>query len=385
MLKTDASNSLTSTLQINEALRTRCYNKTITAEAVYTYSKVSPSQTVKKEATSGTIGKGTLTVDTAALTYPDQVEAGKENALDASKLVLSGSFLNSLNETVTWAKTNCAFASTKAPDSTGSVDVKVNISGYEEITVPVTITVKAAPPSIGGGSGGGSGGSGGSDPDMHLFDETTTNIPYGYIRFDENGGYKLNEYEYCVTSGESSAEWLPATKEAFGKGSGYFTESDTIYLRYKKRALTTSNSPAYFNSKAGVWVDLTGGQIASSDDELINAGYGSVTEASDSAPLTLTSSYIGTYHGKISDITVKNDSDVKLSVSGKTVTASRDAGLTDFTFAWYVDGALVSGETGSSFTLPTTYSLADRYVVRVEAKDADNQIHTATATVTVSN
>ena len=93
---------------------------------------------------------------------------------------------------------------------------------------------------------------------------------------------------------------------------------------------------------------------------------------------------IGKYSGQITGITVNNDSEIKLTVSDKTVTASDD-GLTGFTYQWYLDGEEVSGATENSFTLPNTNSLNDKYVIRLEAKDSNGQVYTATATVTVSN
>lgn len=415
----ETTHNKTSSLKINEALRTRCFGKTLTAEAVYTYSKVDPAATITKSATSSAIGAGGVSSSSGiSLTYTE----GKvlaDTPLDGSKVSATGSFLNALIETVSIEGKNPAFDfdGATAPSSSGNVNVKVTVNGYDTMTVPVKIDVKAAAPSIGGGGEGG-GGSGSSAANALLEDDIGY-IPYGHIKFDEtftdrsinNGdGPSLAFYEYTA-DGDGAEHWYPIIPQndkpdslgdyVRNKGDGRlfapYAESggseQTIRIRYRKRAFKTGGSGigdyAFYDVNKELWVSHVGEKIGAgytTDETLLAAdlGYSGITEASDSIPVDLTD-HVGKYSGKITDITVNNDSELKLNVNGKTVTASREAGLTGFTYQWYLDGEIVSDSTASSFTLPNTYSLHDKYVIRLEAKDGNGQIYTATATVTVGN
>lgn len=421
VLKTEeATHEKTSSLTINEALRTRCFGKTLTAEAVYTYSKVSSEETITKSATSSSIGAGGVSSSSEIkLTYIE----GKvlaDTALDGNKVSATGSFENALNETVDieGKSPTFNFDGAKAPSSSGNVNVKVSVNGYDTMTVPVKIDVKAAAPSIGGGGEGGGGGSGSSAANT-LLKEDVEYIPYGHIKFDDtftdmsiNGGNgpSLAFYEYTA-DGSEAEHWYPIIPQndkpdslgeyVRNKGDGRLFAPDvgsggseqTIRIRYRKRAFKTGGSGigdyAFYDVNKKLWVSHVGEKIGDGytrDDELLESdlGYSGITEASDSIVVDLTD-HVGKYSGKISDITVINDSELKLTVSGKTVTASREAGLTGFTYQWYLDGEIVSDSTASSFTLPDTYKLHDKYVIRLEAKDGNGQIYTATATVTVGN
>ena len=415
----ETTHNKTSSLKINEALRTRCFGKTLTAEAVYTYSKVDPAATITKSATSSAIGAGGVSSSSGiSLTYTE----GKvlaDTPLDGSKVSATGSFLNALIETVSIEGKNPAFDfdGATAPSSSGNVNVKVTVNGYDTMTVPVKIDVKAAAPSIGGGGEGG-GGSGSSAANALLEDDIGY-IPYGHIKFDEtftdrsinNGdGPSLAFYEYTA-DGDGAEHWYPIIPQndkpdslgdyVRNKGDGRlfapYAESggseQTIRIRYRKRAFITGGSGigfyAFYDVNKKLWVSHVGEKIGdgyTTDDDLLESGlgYSGITEASDSIPVDLTD-HVGKYSGKISDITVNNDSELKLTVSGTTVTASREAGLRGFTYQWYLDGEIVSDSTANSFTLPDTYTLHDKYVIRLEAKDGNGQIYTATATVTVGN
>ena len=427
VLKTEeATHNKTSSLTINEALRTKCFGKTLTAEAVYTYSKVTPAATITKSATSSSIGAGRVSSSSGIhLTYTE----GKvlaDTALDGSKVSATGSFENALNETVNieGKSPSFNFDGAKAPSSSGNVNVKVTVSGYETMTVPVKIDVKAAAPSIGDGGEGGGGGSGSDDNpvsagDSGLLKNDVGYIPYGHIRFNEtytdmsinNGaGPSLAFYEYTA-DGSNSEHWYPIVPQQDdtsplgiyikNKGDGRLFALDVgsgnsyqmIHIRYRKRAFKDGDSGidnyAFYDVNKKLWVSFNGYPIGDgyeTDEELLGSGlgYSGITEGSDAIAIDL-DDYVGKYSGKISDITVNNDSELKLTVNGKTVTASREAGLTGFTYQWYLDGELVSDATANSFTLPNTYSLHDKYVIRLEAKDGNGQIYTATATVTVGN
>lgn len=413
----------TSSLTINEALRTNCYDKTIKAEAVYTYSKVESATTVTKSATtSSTIGAGGVSSsDGIKLTYTEgKVLAG--TALVGSKVSASGSFVNSLNETVNIEGKNptCNFDDgAAAPSSSGNVDVKVTVSGYETMTVPVKIDVKAAPPSIGGGGEGGGGegsGGGGTAPTNPLLKDDVGYIPYGHIMFNENftdssvvytpalifyeysaGGSNSENWYQIVPEADTDSSWKYIKNKGDGKlftpASGSGASEQFIHVRYRKQAVTFDKSGleayAFYDVNKKLWVDAYGGTIGAgfaTDEDLLDSGlgYSNITECSDSVAVEM-SDKIGKYSGQITGITVNNDSEIKLTVSGKTVTASRDDGLTGFTYQWYLDGEKVSDATENSFTLPNTNSLNDKYVIRLEAKDSNGQVYTATATVTVSN
>ncbi|QSI01194.1 hypothetical protein DYE50_01170 [Treponema ruminis] len=413
----ESTHSKTSSLTINEDLRTTCYNKTIKAEAVYTYSKVTPAATITKSATSSSIGAGgVISSSGISLTYTE----GKvlaDTVLDGSKVSATGSFVNALNETVTIADKNPSFNfdGATAPSSSGNVNVKVTVNGYDTMTVPVKIDVKAAAPSIGGGGEGGGGGSGSSAANT-LLKEDVEYIPYGHIKFDDtftdrsiNDGFgpSLAFYEYTA-DGSEAEHWYPIIPQndkpdslgeyVRNKGDGRLFapnggSEQTIRIRYRKRAFKTGGTGigfyAFYDVNKNLWVSHVGEKIGdgyTTDEALLESGlgYSGITEASDSIPVYLTD-HVGKYSGKITDITVNNDSELKLTVSGKTVTASREAGLTGFTYQWYLDGEIVSNATANSFTLPDTYRLHDKYVIRLEAKDGNGQIYTATATVTVGN
>ena len=420
----ESTHSKTSTLTINEALRTKCFGKTLTAEAVYTYSKVSPAATITQSATSSSIGAGGVNSSSEiSLTYAEKELSG--TALSASKLSVTGSFVNALNETVTIADKNPSFNfdGATAPSSSGNVNVKVTVSGYETMTVPVKIDVKAAAPSIGGGGEGG-GGSGSDDNpvsagDSGLLKNDVGYIPYGHIRFNKtytdmsinNGaGPSLAFYEYTA-DGSNSEHWYPIVPQQDdtsplgiyikNKGDGRLFALDVgsgnsyqmIHIRYRKRAFKDGGSGidnyAFYDVNKKLWVSFNGYPIGDgyeTDEELLGAdlGYSGITEGSDAIAIDL-DDYVGKYSGKITDITVNNDSELKLTVSGKTVTASREAGLRGFTYQWYLDNEIVSDATADKFTLPDTYRLHDKYVIRLEAKDGNGQIYTATATVTVGN
>lgn len=421
VLKTEeTTHNENSSLEINEALRTRCFGKTLTAEAVYTYSKVSPEETITKSATSSSIEAGGVNSSSGiSLTYTE----GKvlaDTALDGSKVSATGSFVNALNETINIeGKTpSFNFDGAKAPSSSGNVNVKVTVKGYDTMTVPVKIDVKAAAPSIGGGGEGGGGGSASSAANALLKDDVEY-IPYGHIKFDDtftdmsiNGGFgpSLAFYEYTA-DGSEAEHWYPIIPQndkpdslgayvrnkgdgrLFAPDSGNGGSEQTIRIRYRKRAFKTGGSGigfyAFYDVNKKLWVSHVGEKIGdgyTTDEALLESGlgYSGITEASDSIPVDLTD-HVGKYSGKITDITVNNDSELKLTVNGKTVTASREAGLTGFTYQWYLDGEIVSDSTASSFTLPNTYTLHDKYVIRLEAKDSNGQIYTATATVTVGN
>ncbi len=423
VLKTEAdTHNKTSSLKINEALRTRCFGKTLTAEAVYTYSKVDPAATITKSATSSSIGAGGVSNSSGiSLTYAEKELSGAD--LSESKLSVTGSFVNALNETVDieGKSPTFNFDGAKAPSSSGDVNVKVTVNGYDTMTVPVKIDVKAAAPSIGGGGEGG-GGSGSSAANT-LLKEDVGYIPYGHIKFDDtfrdmsiNGGNgpSLAFYEYTA-DGDGAEHWYPIIPQndkpdslgayvknkgdgrLFAPDSGNGGSEQTIRIRYRKRAFKTGGSGigdyAFYDVNKKLWVSHVGEKIGdgdgyTTDDDLLESGlgYSGITEASDSIPVDLTD-HVGKYSGKITDITVNNDSELKLTVSGKTVTASREAGLTGFTYQWYLDDEIVSDATAIKFTLPDTdtYRLHDKYVIRLEAKDGDGQIYTATATVTVGN
>ena len=421
VLKTEeTTHNKTSSLTINEALRTRCFGKTLTAEAVYTYSKVTPAATITKSATSSSIGAGGVSSSSGiSLTYTE----GKvlaDTALDGSKVSATGSFVNALNETINieGKSPSFNFDGAKAPSSSGNVNVKVTVKGYDTMTVPVKIDVKAAAPSIGGGGEGGGGDSGSSAANALLKDDVEY-IPYGHIKFDDtftdmsiNDGFgpSLAFYEYTA-DGSEAEHWYPIIPQndkpdslgayvrnkgdgrLFAPDSGNGGSEQTIRIRYRKRAFKTGGSGigfyAFYDVNKKLWVSHVGEKIGdgyTTDDELLESGlgYSGITEASDSIPVDLTD-HVGKYSGKITDITVNNDSELKLTANGKTVTASREAGLTGFTYQWYLDGEIVSDATASSFTLPDTYTLHDKYVIRLEAKDSNGQIYTATATVTVGN
>ena len=422
VLKTEeTTHNKTSSLEINEALRTRCFGKTLTAEAVYTYSKVDPAATITKSAKSSSIGAGGVSSSSGiSLTYTE----GKvlaDTALDGNKVSATGSFVNALDETVIieGKSPSFNFEGAKAPSSSGNVNVKVTVKGYDTMTVPVKIDVKAAAPSIGGGGEGGGSGSGASSAANALLEDDIEYIPYGHIKFDGtftdmsiNGGNgpSLAFYEYTA-DGDGAEHWYPIIPQndkpdslgeyVRNKGDGRlfapYAESggseQTIRIRYRKRAFKTGGSGigfyAFYDVNKKLWVSHVGEKIGegyTTDDELLESGlgYSGITEASDSIPVDL-KDHVGKYSGKITDITVNNDSELKLTVSGTTVTASREADLTGFTYQWYLDGEIVSDSTASSFTLPNTYSLHDKYVIRLEAKDGNGQIYTATATVTVGN
>ena len=422
VLKTEeTTHNKTSSLTINEALRTRCFGKTLTAEAVYTYSKVESATTVTKSATSSTIGAGGVSSSNGIkLTYTEgKVLAG--TALVGSKVSASGSFVNSLNETVNIEGKNpdCNFDDgAEAPSSSGNVNVKVTVSGYETMTVPVKIDVKAAPPSIGGGGGGSGGegsGGGGTAPTNPLLKDDVGYIPYGHIMFNENftdssvvytpalifyeysaGGSNSENWYQIVPEADTDSSWKYIKNKGDGKlftpESGSGASEQFIHVRYRKQAVTSDKSGleayAFYDVNKTLWVDAYGGKIGegfATDEELLASGlgYSNITECSDSVAVEM-SDKIGKYSGQITGITVNNDSEIKLTVSDKTVTASDD-GLTGFTYQWYLDGEEVSGATENSFTLPNTNSLNDKYVIRLEAKDSNGQVYTATATVTVSN
>ena len=393
-LKSETTNSTTSSLQINEALRTKCYDKTIKVEAEYSYKKVNPDSPEKNTESkeSGTIGvsASSLQKDTASLTYTEIAEVG--STLSVDKLTKAGNFKNVLGETVAWTGSTCTITST-APESSGPVNVTVSIPGYPDITVPVNVTVKQAAPSIpgGGGSGGGEGGgSGGSS--YSLLDNHTEIIPYGHIRFmadmrtDPPGGkHALVEYEYRKVG---SANWYPIRNTLyFGytddiplyadvmNGDEFFTNGDEIQLRFKRKAVggVDGTTTIYYSEIDGKWKI---GEYYYTDDEVKGMGYVDITEASDPSIAMSIDDLVGSYKALNGGITVKNDGDLKVSVSGKIISVEDATSFSDF--AWYVDGTKISDASGSSYTL--SGSLADKYTVRVEAKKG-GQIHSATISV----
>ena len=393
-LTSETTNSETSTLLIKEAWRTKCNGKKVTVEAEYSYKKANPSspEKVTKSTESETVGTSAsvLSKDTASLTYTEIAEVG--STLSVDKLTKAGNFKNVLGETVAWTGSACEINST-APESNGTVNVTVKIPGYPDITVPVNVTVKQAAPSIpgGGGSGGGEGGgSGGSS--YSLLDNHTEIIPYGHIRFmadmraDPPGGkHALVEYEYRKVG---SANWYPIRNTLyFGytddiplyadvmNGDEFFKNSDEIQLRFKRKAVggVDGKTTIYYSEIDGKWKI---GEYYYTDDEVKGMNYKDITEASDPSIAMSIDDLVGSYKALNGGITVKNDGDLKVSVSGKTISVEDATSFTDF--AWYVDGTKIPDASGSSYTL--SGSLADKYTVRVEAKKG-GQIHSATISV----
>ena len=395
-LKTETTNSETSTLLIKEALRTKCNGNKVTVEAEYSYKKANPSspEKVTKSTESETVGTSAsaLTNDNASLTYTETAQVGSD--LSVEKLTKAGNFKNDLGEPVAWSGSTCTFTISTAPESSGPVDVTVKIPGYPDITVPVNVTVKQAAPSIpgGGGSGGGEGGgSGGSS--YSLLDNHTEIIPYGHIRFmadmrtnPPGGKHALVEYEYRKVG---SANWYPIRNTLyFGytddiplyadvmNGDEFFKNSDEIQLRFKRKAVGIvggTTTTIYYSEIDGKWKI---GEYYYTDDEVKGKGYVDITEASDPSIEMSIDDLVGSYRALNGGITVKNDGDLKVSVSGKTISVEDATSFSDF--AWYVDGTKISDASGSSYTL--SGSLADKYTVRVEAKK-DGQIHSATISV----
>ena len=232
------------------------------------------------------------------------------------------------------------------PDASGSVTLKINISGYEEQTYSLPVTVKPVAPDLSGGKIG----------DQSLLSSEADKIPYGYILFLTESIYKndikLFDLQYHLDTGEvlDEAGWkdVKLNKPIDNNGSP-FEVGHKVFIRYKGS---------------------------------------SVTAPSDAKGLDITTDNIGRRVMTVT-VTVEADAAISLAVTGsgftKTIKASNVAA--GKTCSWFIDdvaaeASMISSDS-SELTVDTSSYAKGRYFIRVESTNEFGENVSATAVMDV--
>ena len=230
--------------------------------------------------TSGTVEKGTIT-SSGTLTY--SVTAVLGGTLDATKL----GGLTYTNQAGTSVSPELSFGNTAVPSGGSSVDVKATLAGYNDLNLSVPISVMSPTPTAIG----------------TYLNTTQGDIPLGYIKFTEDAANAHVQYSTAATATTEDSDWTDA---ATGKE---IPKPDHLYLRIK----------SYAGTAGTILASAASADLAS---ELI--------------------SYVGTRSVVIKEVDAQtsaitfDNNDVKVTASGKTLTA---AAPTDVTISgWEIPG-----------------------------------------------
>lgn len=327
LIWTDTNNhSARSQITITEQRRTLCYDKKIRVKAAYTYNKQEIS-VINKETTSSKIGKGDLDVSDVTLSYQGSEEQGA--ALSTSKLSISG-VKNSNGESVSVETSNLSFESPNAPDSTGDVNVKINVRGYNEAQKAVQIQVRKAAPAMG------------------LLTDLLWSIPeyvqIGHIRF---------------ASENTSFEWAYVSSQ-----SGIFGDWHDIDPSYSFLKVDEEGEGSFY----------TGAVIA------IRWKAAPGTVASTHTPLVIEEANVGTRMARI-EIEVQSEMGITLSKNGDALSA---LGIPyGKECKWFIDDVEQS-VTEDFFPFDTSDWVTGSYSIRVESTNLYGESISATATVVIT-
>ncbi len=221
---------------------------------------------------SGTVEKGSLS---SSGTFIYSVTAVLGGTLDASNLT----GVTFTDQAGTSVFPELSFVSTTVPSGGSSVDVKATLAGYNDLNLSVPISVMSPTPTAIG----------------TYLNTTQGDIPLGYIKFTETAANAHVQYSIADTAPTEDSDWTDA---ATGKE---IPKPDHLYLRIK--------------SYAG-----TAGTILAS-----------AASADLASELT---SYVGIRSVVIKDVDAQtpaitfDNNDVKVTASGKTLTATAPTGVT---------------------------------------------------------
>ena len=287
-----------------------------------THKKASTT-TVVESVTSGNVANGTLS-PSGSLSYSETAILG--GTLDATKL----SGLTFTDQAGTSVSPSLSFVSTTVPNGGKSVDVKASLSGYDDLSLTVPITVKSPAPS---GIG------------TYLSNEVS-NIPYGRIRFTEAAA--------------------------------------TAHVQYLKDGSTWANVTSGLEIPKPSSLKLRIGQYTGSDGT-INASDSSSDFASELGSYTGNLSLeISAVEPQTDDITFTNN-DISVSYSGRTLTATIPSGVT--LSGWEILGENIvdiATTSDNTFTFNGTGVPSGSYTVIVWATRGNNTL-SATYIVKIGN
>ena len=344
------THSATSSLRITEAIRAAHFaaGDKIRAEAVFTYTADETNATTTKDC-SVSMAAGTLDASDGVYTYryaEGQTSYQAPHEVSAANIQVSG-LKNAFGEAVpaagSVATDNISVSATL--EETKSVEFKINIPGYSEITRSVTVKIRPVAPKI--------------NASGDILSTDVTLIPLGAILFaQKEGGIDPGRLEFCYDSD--------------------YTEGrrDNEYWH----ALPTDR-PVFKDSYDATWDNA----VAFAADDIIWVRYKATgsTNASDPTKVTIATETIGTHQAAGIEITSVEEGDLKLSIKEGVITATAQDGSTNACI-WYIDDVEIENYTANTLSLSSDVwsgKVSGIYAVRVESTNRFGETISANATV----
>ena len=344
------THSATSSLRITEAIRAAHFaaGDKIRAEAVFTYAADETNATTTKDC-SVSMAAGTLDASDGVYTYryaEGQTSYQAPHEVSAANIQVSGlknAFAEAVPAAGSVATDNISVSATL--EETKSVEFKINIPGYSEITRSVTVKIRPVAPKINASS--------------DILSTDVTLIPLGAILFaQKEGGIDPGRLEFCYDSD--------------------YTEGrrDNEYWH----ALPTDR-PVFKDSYDATWDNA----VAFAVDDIIWVRYKATgsTNASDPTKVTIATETIGTHQAAGIEITIVAEGDLKLSVNEGVITATALDGSTNACI-WYIDDVEIENYTANTLSLSSDVwsgKVSGIYAVRVESTNRFGETISANATV----